>query len=266
MSYKPTKEELIDYLYGELEEGAKVKIEQYLKVNPNTRQELETLTGTQAILSQWEDEEAPAPFHLFSYPKPSEWHYWRKFVAIAATILILLTFGWATDFHINYDDTGFKAGFGTPQENLTEEQVQSLLAANQKEVLQYLDTNMGLLKKDMDNKVLTVQTNLANTVNQLEKTDPSEETIYLAIDHKKQELVDHMVRLNEKLVADYREIFNQLIANFSDNWENQRIEDLREIQAAIVNLEDATANRQGEVEEALFNLSQEINILSQAGN
>ena len=261
MSYKPTKEELIDYLYGEMKEEIRVKMEQYLETHPEAQQELETLQGAQMALNQWNDEEVPEPLHLTTQQKLSEWHYWRKFVAIAAILLIIMAFGWASGFQISYSDASFRAGFGTHQESMSEEEIQGLLAANKEEILRQLNTSINATRNNLDDQVHTIRATLINKIDQLESATLSEEETYLAINHQKQELVAQMVQLNQRLVADYREIFNQLIVNFSDNWENRRIEDLREIQAAIVNLEDATANRQDEIEEALFNLSQEINMV-----
>ena len=43
MNYKPDKNTLIDFLYGELEEGERLKVEAYLDQHPEAKQELDGL-------------------------------------------------------------------------------------------------------------------------------------------------------------------------------------------------------------------------------
>ena len=52
MSYKPTNEELMAYLYGELDESHRAQIEQYLKDNPEARAEFKTLKNLHSKAKQ----------------------------------------------------------------------------------------------------------------------------------------------------------------------------------------------------------------------
>ena len=68
--------------------------------------------------------------------------------------------------------------------------------------------------------------------------------------------------LTDKLGDDYRGILREIVVNFSNNIETQRIEDLRNIQAAFSALEDATVNRQIDMEEAIIDLTERVNAVA----
>ncbi|MFT7382342.1 MAG: anti-sigma factor RsiW, partial [Roseivirga sp.] len=127
MSYKPTNEELMAYLYDEIEPTLKAQIEAYLKDSPKAKEELEALESTRLIFSDLEDEALPNNIPLLIPQGNSEWLYWRKYVAIAATLLLLITFGWLSGFNVQSYENGFQIAFGEIQNGLTEQQVADLI-------------------------------------------------------------------------------------------------------------------------------------------
>ena len=50
MSYKPSEQDLIAYLYDELEGVEKEKVEQYLLANPDARKQLDQLRSVSSML------------------------------------------------------------------------------------------------------------------------------------------------------------------------------------------------------------------------
>jgi predicted membrane chloride channel (bestrophin family) len=75
-------------------------------------------------------------------------------------------------------------------------------------------------------------------------------------------LLQQMTNLNDRLTGNYRDVLKEIVVSFSNNWDNQRIEDLRNIQAAFSNLEDATITRQFNMEDALNILSEKVDIIA----
>ena len=61
MSYKPNENDLMAYLYGELEGSEKEAMEKYLFEHPDARRELERLQQMRSILSEVKDKEVIAP-------------------------------------------------------------------------------------------------------------------------------------------------------------------------------------------------------------
>ena len=255
MSYKPTNEELMAYLYGEQDESQRAQIEQYLKDNPEARAELEGLEETRVVMSQWEDEEVPLIPGFMQPHENSEWLYWRKYVAIAASILLVIGFGSVSGFQAGYDDNGFRLGFGNSQPaGISMEEVNQMLAEQQQDLL----TQMLEMKDGIDGDIESVRISNDNVVSSLQ-----DQQINNLINEQKQEIVSEMNKLSDKMTEDYREIFRQLVVSFSNNMQDQRIQDLRKVELAFNDLQDAIGTKQEALEEALYNLSLEVDALAQ---
>ncbi|GAB5527455.1 MAG: hypothetical protein Roseis2KO_53270 [Roseivirga sp.] len=260
MSYKPTNEDLTAYLYGELDESKRAQLDQYLKQQPEARTALEGMEETRLLMSQWEDEEVPVMPGFIQPYENSEWLYWRKYVAIAATILLIITLGWVSKFNLSYDENGFQAGFTPPTKGLSMDEVAELMAKERENILAQLDSDIQSIQVGIDDNRNFIE-------NSIEKfSELPEEQINNLLNDQKQQILAEMSQLSDKLTEDYREVFRQLVVSFSNNFETQRIEDLRNVEAAFNDLEDAITSKQEVFEEALYNLSVEVDALAPNNN
>ena len=251
MSYKPTNEDLTAYLYGELSPEKKAQIDDYLKSHPEVKEELQTLETTRMAMADWTDEEVPEPAPFLMAETNSEWIYCRKYLAIAATLLLVITAGWASGFSLQYNEGGFQMAFGDIQNGLTEEQVADLLNDDRQMMLDYMQSNLKSVQDSLGFQMQSLQANVN-----------SEEVLRKVFEQEKEALMYQMVALNDKLSDDYRATLREIAINISNNWETQRIEDLRNIQAAFTNLEDATINKQLDLEDAFIVLSERVQVLA----
>ncbi|MFT7057309.1 MAG: hypothetical protein ACJAR3_002955 [Roseivirga sp.] len=251
MSYKPTHEELVAYLYDEIEPTLKAQIEAYLKNNPKAKEELEALESTRLIFSDLEDEALPDNIPLLIPQGNSEWLYWRKYVAIAATLLLLITFGWLSGFNVQSNENGFQVAFGEIQNGLTEQQVADLINQDRQLMFDY-----------MSNRLKSVEDSLGYEMQTLQANYNSQEVVRNIFNQEKEVLLQQMTSLNDRLTGNYRDVLKEIVVSFSNNWDNQRIEDLRNIQAAFTNLEDAAINKQMDLEEAFIALSERVQAIA----
>ena len=251
MKYKPTQEELIAYLYGELPFEEIEKVEAYLKENPEAKRELESLQNTSMLMGELEDEEMPAPMAFLNPVKNEEWLYWRKYVAVAATLLLIIAFGSLSGFKMVQSDNGLHIGFGETPNGLTEQQVADMIYQDRVMLLDYVNSSLEARNDSINEKFGVLQASLTN-----------EDLIRKTFEQEKEALIQDLTDLTNKLGADYRGILREIVVNFSNNIETQRIEDLRNIQAAFTDLENATVNRQMDMEDALFNLSERVNTIA----
>lgn len=247
MSYKPTNEQLLAYLYGELDADEFQRISDYLEAHPEERAKLQELSETRMIFNELDDEEIPSPIVVQSEHVHSEWSYWRKYVAVAATLLLLMTFGWLTGFGLHYDDEGLALGYTTIQKGLTEAQVAGIIEEDRGIMMDYMRSYMTNMSDSLNSNLQVLQASMTN-----------EDLIKEVVANEKQKLMNDMIAVSDQLSDDYREIMRQLIVSFSNNYQSQRIEDLNSIQAALTNLEDATYNRQVELEDELVNLATQL--------
>ena len=251
MKYKPTKEELISYLYDELSAEEMEKVDGYLKEHPEAKQELEELHETRMLMGDFEDEEMLEPMAFMNPTKNEEWLYWRKYVAIAATLLLIITFGTLSGFKVVSTEQGMQIGFGEANLGLTEEQVADLIYQDRVNLLDYVNNTLEARNDSLDYKLNTLQANLTN-----------EDLVRQTFENEKAAFLQEITLLTDKLGDDYRGILREIVVNFSNNIETQRIEDLRNIQAAFDAFENATVNRQLDVEDALFTLSEKVNTIA----
>lgn len=251
MKYKPTKEEMIAYLYGELPQEMMDKIEDYLNTHPEAKRELASLQDTRILIGEFEDEEMPQPLAFFNPTKNEEWIYWRKYVAIAATLLLVISFGWISGFKIDQTSDGLHLGFGETNYGLNEEQVAEMIYRDRVALLDYVNTSLEVRNDSIEERFNIIQASLSN-----------DDLIKQTFETEKETLLQDLSDLTEKLGDDYRDILRQIVVNFSNNIESQRIDDLRNIQAAFDALEGATIDRQLNMEDALFNLSERVNAIA----
>lgn len=260
MSYKPTNEDLTAYLYGELDESTRAQLDQYFKEHPEARTQITEMEETRVLMSQWEDEEVPVMPGFIQPHENSEWLYWRKYVATAACILLIITLGSASKFNISYGEDGFHAGFTPPADGLSMDEVADLLAKERENILAEVNDDMQGLQAGINDNRTSIETSM-DRFNEL-----PEDQINNLLGEQKQQIVAEMNLLSNKLTEDYREVFRQLVVSFSNNFETQRIQDLRNVEAAFNDLEDAITSKQEVFEEALYNLSVEVDALTPNNN
>lgn len=246
MSSKLTEEQLIAYLYGELLQEEKKAIEDILENNPEEKNRLDSFNQTRMAMNELGDEEPPESIFISpQMAEGSQLNYWRPFIGIAATLLIIMTFGWLTGFGIQMNEEGFQLGYQEEQIGLSSEEVAKLIEKDrQATVAQF----KSMLEAGQDSIYTEIQS-IEASINE----QPA-----LVYNQEKEDLMNDMIELSDKLSDDYREVMRQLIVSFSNNWQSQRIQDLQNIQSAFNDLEDATINNQLEIEDEMVRISERL--------
>ncbi|GAA5038926.1 hypothetical protein GCM10011506_37390 [Marivirga lumbricoides] len=135
MKTEDWKEKLMDYLYDEMDEQEKIAFELELAKNATLREELQNLQGTRNIAGRWEDETISAPpfFQVHknesnkTQPGGLKW-----FMAIAASILLLIVAAKFSELQISNSGGAFKIAFGKEISNdktLAASEVDSLISS-----------------------------------------------------------------------------------------------------------------------------------------
>ena len=246
MNSKLTDEQLIAYLYGELSAEEVNEIEKYLEENPEEKAKLDSLNQTRMLMNELDDEEMPEPLIL---SQPSQniggLAYWRPYLGVAATLLLVMTFAWLTNFGISNDENGFRIGYQEVQSGLSSDQVAALIEKDRKATMEQMRNMMSAGQDSLYREIQTVEASIS-------------EQPQLMYQQEKQALMDDMIELSDDLSSNYRELMRELIVNFSNNYQSQRIQDLQNIQAAFNDLEDATVNNQLNIEDELIRLSDRL--------
>ncbi len=121
MNYKPDEIILISYLYGELDEVEKVKLEQYFLKNPDERKKVLELANVREIIETLQDKEVITP-PIFMGDHERIRPLWQStsikvIASLAASFLLLMIAGRLIGMEIRYNQGELRIGFGgTKQE------------------------------------------------------------------------------------------------------------------------------------------------------
>ena len=172
MEYRPDEKTWVSYLYGELDEQERTKVELYLKTHPEEREQLRTFDETRSIFGKLEDKEVIVPPVFFdsqpTYSKFWSWNILKFPIGMAASFALLLLLGTALGTQVDYSNGQLQIRFSSANNSgeettqdpgyLTKEDFQQMISES-------LDSNNKVLEstwletKDELNKVIQVSMN-----------------------------------------------------------------------------------------------------------
>lgn len=268
MNYKPTENELMDFLYGELEGVEKEKVEKYLLENPQARLELEQLRNVRALLSQVKDKEVIAPpIFVGDSKQRSLWQtpYFKTVVSIAASLILVILVGRFSGLRIHYGERELRIGFGKEQQVMpTEEstaalspaEVQAMINASLNQNNEVMQTSWKQTQQGLD---ASITRNLAMNSGKIDKL--VREASVNSQEHFKQ-FVSGMQTENLQLVKNYfklsgdqqKQHIESLLVDFSKYLQQQRTDDLQLVQTRLNSLEKNTNVFKQETEQILSSI------------
>ncbi|MBI1768896.1 MAG: hypothetical protein HYR67_11035 [Bacteroidetes bacterium] len=263
MNYKPDESALMAYLYGELNDKEKAKLENYFQQHPEELTRLRTLGEVRDIMAHAQDKEVIAPpVFVDDVGTRSLWQssYFKVSLGIAASILFLLVAGKLLGPEINYSKGELRISFGnkveqqvTPANPLTEEKVKELISSS-------LASNNELQKnlKDEDQKKLVHSLVEMNS----RKMDALAKNASQASREQVQSFVAGLQEQNLKLMQDYfqlstaeqKKYMESMLTDFSGYLQEQRKQDLQLVQSKMNYLEKNSNQLKQETEQILTSL------------
>lgn len=256
MSYKPEESKLIAYLYDELSEKEKREVEEYLSGNDEAREELDELKTTRSLLSGIKDKEVDVP--SFSFNNGSKvvvdqgitFNFWKKSLAIAASIALILFIGYLTEVRVTVGGEGFEMAFGDSSNSYDEQQVEQMIA-----------NAIARNNQEISNDLTNTRASLMEVVNenhQQLKTQLVDQNSYSGVDEKlsdqKREFLQLFKQMLENSELDQKKYTDEVITDFAIYLDIQRQNDLEVIQTRFDNLKDNTELNQIQTNEILANL------------
>lgn len=269
MNYKPDESTLVAYLYNELNNKDRSKIEQYLKEHPEKRKELDEIKSMRQLLGKWEDKEVSAPSFVFDNSddvvvfSKSIWKigFFRTTVGVAASLALLMLVGYFTNFSITKNETGVQLSFGQ-QLKVKEEVIPSLTEADIKLIMQ---ETLSRNNDSLLSKIIEVENNISDDFMAYQKTnnhiirsinnnsiDESLIQGYVAqLKNENKSILFDLVTSTENVQKQY---VNELMVDFSLYLEEQRQTDLQMIQTSFNSLKDNTEVSQIETNQILASI------------
>jgi hypothetical protein len=283
MSYKPSEQDLMAYLYGELEDDKREKLEQYLLENPTARLELEKMNGLRRMLAQVEDKEVIAPpIFVGEHPSQRFWQapYMKTIMGIAASLLVVILVAKLSGLNIRYQQQELRISFGDAPEvktaqpvtqphvaTLTPEQVQDMINNS-------LQQNNATLQASLDEtqRKLNASINQSLALNS-GKIDKLVQQASTASEAQVREFVASMQTENAKMVKSYfqlsaneqKQYVEGLLVDFAKYLQQQRNDDLQVVRTQINSVQQNNDAFRKETEQILTSIISKVNTRSSVG-
>jgi len=273
MSYKPNENDLMAYLYGELEGSEKEAMDKYLFEHPEARLELERLQQMRSMLNQVKDKEVIAPPIFVGESKQRFlWNapYLKTIVSIAASLLLIIVAGKLSGMRIQYQASELRISFGGNQvvnDKLTQASQPSVASLSEEEV-------QSMINASLDKNNLAMQSSWKETQQQLDasitknlaqnsnKIDKLVKDASIASQDQIREFVSGMQTENLQLVKNYfklsadqqKQYIVSLLVDFSKYLQHERNDDLQVVQTRLNSLEKNTDVFKQETEQILSSI------------
>jgi hypothetical protein len=268
MNYKPDKQELMAYLYDELEGTEKARVEQYLVEHPEELSALQKLRDVSSLLKSVKDKEVIAPpIFIPDGHKQRFWNapYFKTVMSIAASLLVLLLVGKFIGTRVAVSDSEFRISFGDPVvPSIAEPASESLTSHDVQEMInESLHTNNAQLTANWEESQKELQQSInGNLVMNSEKMDQLIKEASGASRDQVSQFVSTMQAENLKMVKDYfaltsneqKEYIEGMLVDFAKYLQQQRKDDLQLVEMRINSIERNSNLFQQETEQILTSI------------
>lgn len=274
MSYKPDEKDWMAYLYGELDEGDKRKLDQYILQNPEARLELEKFQNMRGLLSSLEDKEVIAPPIVIGENTSSAqmrqyfWNapYFRAITTVAASLLLVILVGRITGTQISVTDSEVRLTFGTTssppvqQEQLassiTEDEVRDLISASLEKNNSQMLASLEETQKKFD---ASIRSNLASNSGKIDElvrqaSTASQDQIRQFAETIRAENMQQVKDYFQLTATEQKNYIENLLVDFAKYLQQQRNDDLQLVQTRMNSLEQNSVLFKQETEQILSSI------------
>jgi len=274
MEREDLKNNLIAYLYDEMSTEERLRFEKEMEADPELKNEFLELKSVRKGLSNLEDKEVMEPFFLWGRNGVNGWAnpfkrrsmiLFKPFIAIAASLVILLMVGYLTNFSVTYQEKKLFIGFDNqePTETinaLTEDQIISLVKNEIAQNNSIILTRLNDTENDLDSRLTSLESKqnyqpgyqqASNNV-----TEKDLQLYYRQVQNANATLMDNYLR---NATVQQQEYFQIVMNQFTEYLQNQREEDLRLIRRSLITLKENQDQQQQETQQMLAALLNNVN-------
>lgn len=268
MNYKPDESTLISYLYGELNDKEREKVQRYFSEHPEELKNLQQLSTVRTIMGEVHDKEVIAPPILVE--DESTWRslvrstYFRIPLSMAASFLVVMIAAKLLGTQISYSDSELKISFGNKVEQKTEPAVNHLSENRVKEMIhQSLEENNRITASNWMADQQALNKSIQKSLQQnSQKIDVMMQTASKASQDQIRTFVASLQDNNLKLMKDYLQLssteqkkyIENLLVDFSKYMQEQRKQDLVAFQSRVGNIEKNSDQFKQETEQILASI------------
>ena len=275
MGTEDFNKELINYLYDEMSTEERQQFEIAMENNPELKREFEELKAIRKGLARIQDKEVMEPFFLWGKNNASSWTnafrgrslmMFRPFIAVAASLALILLVGYLTNFTVTFKDQSLFIGFQKTDKNaeaatFTKEEVAALVNKEIAKNNAYIFSKLS----DTENNYDTRFAALEREANKPGKADvvPADMVTQKELDIFLSQVRANNIRILQSYLesssVQQQDYFQAVLKEFSDYMENQREEDLRLIRRSLVDLQENQQVQKAQTDQILANILTTVN-------
>jgi hypothetical protein len=253
MNNRPDESILVSWLYGELDEVEKAKVEKYFQENPGELKKMQQLRGVSDIMSNIRDKEVIAPPLFMDNDGVKVVSFWRTnsfrtIVTIAASFLLLITAAKLLGTEINYSKGSLVISFGKPtppEASLTAMDVQKMIEESNSKNQEALDA--------------AIKENLASNTSKINElvrqaSNASQADIRSFVSSLQRDNLTQMRDYLQLSASDQRKYTDNLVVEFSKYLQEQRTQDINMFQTRFSRLEQNTDQLKSETEQIMASI------------
>jgi hypothetical protein len=274
MSSNVNEQDLMAYLYDELDGEEKTRVEQHLLENPQAREAFEKFQRMRGLLSTVEDKEVIAPPIFVGESKQRFlWNapYFKTIISIAASLLLVILVGKVTGTKISYSNSELRLSFGgseiknatdpTNKNALSTAEVQQMI--NQSLAQNNLAVNASL-KESQEKLNASIRQNLAQNSGKIdrlvrESAKASQAQISQYVSSLQSENMQVVKDYFQLTSTDQKKYIENLLVDFAQYMQQQRSNDLQVVQTQLSSLKQNTDIFKQETEQILTSIISTVN-------
>jgi len=233
---------LIDYLYGELPDDERRKVEIHLKENRKEAEKMKGFDAIRAALEKLGDKEMIAPSFIFGRTQKTIRFFasqpFRWVGSIAASLIFILIAAYATQFNIVNAERGLLIGFGSLKgENpeISKQNVQAWMTEvmdkyDHKTHLKIDEVESQLTAKIEDQDSENKQAMYAMMNHSAAQTDALMKKYVAQLNDDNKSIIQNFFTLSNEKQKEYTQ---SVLADFNEFYQNQRNYDLQMIETSM---------------------------------
>ncbi|MEL6253329.1 MAG: hypothetical protein AAFR87_15060 [Bacteroidota bacterium] len=262
MTFKPSPEAWMSFLYGEMEGKEAEQMKEYLKENPEAQAEWEALQRTREMMQEVPTPQTPPiPNIIIQEKTPVKWFQNRWLHAAAAGIALMIS-AKLIGVQVSFKEKTFSIQFGAPAPTGNEKELEEKIAMLEQQ-------NDILMASNQNDSLFQAVFQLGSSLEKLEarqeqlarrNTNPAMSEAQLAqlktdIGDANYQMVVNMLSETQQYQQAYTE---QLLTDFSQFLEQQRQQDLKLMEVAFNHIIEQNDIQQEETKYLLTELRAQL--------
>lgn len=275
MGTEDFNQELISFLYDEMSTEEREQFEIAMENNPELRREFEAFKKIRKSLAQIQDKEVMEPFFLWGKNGSTSWSgmfkrrsllMFKPFIAVAASLILVLLVGYLTNFSVSYRDKSLFIGFNKSDDSIesvkySEEDVAKLISHEIAKNNAYIFSKLSETENNFDTRFAALESEKDNTniSSPLPEDVVTREELNVFLTQVRNNNLKVLQTYLQSSSIQQQDYFQAVLKEFSNYVETQREEDLRLIRRSLVELQESQQAQKEETDLILANILTTVN-------